>query len=163
MARNVFYSFHYHNDINRVMVVRNRWVTQGSQTVSGVIDSADFEKVQKKGDKAVENWIDEQLKGTSVTVVLIGAETLKRPYVHYEICESLKKGNAIIGVYINKIKDMKTGKTSSACPRHTVIGYYKDDKPAYFDDVADAIYDYVDGDGYNNLGDWVEEAVSKQS
>lgn len=29
MARRVFFSFHYDNDINRSMTVRNSWVTQG--------------------------------------------------------------------------------------------------------------------------------------
>ena len=159
MARSVFYSFHYQNDINRVMVVRNRWVTMGTQTVSGVIDHADFEKVQRQGDYAIKSWINRQMDGTSATVVLIGAETLTRPYVKYEIRESLRRGNAIIGVYINKIKDF-SGKTSVACNPHTIIGQYEDGEFAFFDKIADGIYDYVDQDGYNNLGLWVEEAVN---
>src|SRR5665648_155847 len=106
MARNVFYSFQYSKDINRVMVVRNRWVTQGGQTISGVIDRADFEKIKKLGDKVVHKWIDGQIKGTSVTIILIGADTLNRPFVQYEICESIKRGNVIIGLYIHGIKDM---------------------------------------------------------
>ncbi len=54
MARSVFYSFHYQNDISRVMTVRNRWVTYGNQTVSGVIDHAAFEQVQRQGDAAIK-------------------------------------------------------------------------------------------------------------
>ena len=159
MAKNVFYSFHYANDINRVMVVRNRWITQGGQTISGVIDRADFESIQRQGDKAVHKWIDSQLQGTSVTVVLIGAETLKRPFVQYEICESIGRGNAVIGVYINGIKDMRSGITSSRCNPHTIIGHYENNSPAYFDEICDAIYDYSADDGYTNLGSWVEKAA----
>ncbi len=162
MARNVFYSFHYSNDINRVMVVRNRWVTQGGQTISGVIDRADFETIKRKGDKAIHKWIDSQLQGTSVTVVLVGSETLKRPFVQYEICESIKRGNAIIGVYINKIADMQSRLTSSSCNPHTVIGYYQNNVPAYFDNVCDGIYDYVLDNGYLNLGSWVEKAAKSK-
>lgn len=158
MARSVFYSFHYQNDISRVMVVRNRWVTMGTQTISGIIDHADFEKVQRQGDAAIKRWIDQQLNGTSATVVLIGAETLKRPYVQYEICESLKRGNAIIGVYIHRIPDFSR-RTSLACDRHTAIGNYDNGEPAFFDRIADGIYDYVNQDGYNNLSTWVEAAV----
>lgn len=60
MARSVFYSFHYQNDITRVMVVteplyRNRWLTQGGQMISGVIDCAEFEQVQRRGDFAIKN------------------------------------------------------------------------------------------------------------
>ena len=102
------------------MTVRNRWVTYGKQSVSGVIDHADFEKVQRQGKAAIERWIDEQMKGSSCTVVLIGAETLKRPYVQYEICKSVQKGNAVIGVYINGIKDLN-GYTSNACNKHTIM------------------------------------------
>ena len=159
MARSVFYSFHYANDINRVMVVRNRWVTQGGQTISGVIDSVDFEAIRRQGDKAVKEWIDSQLQGTSVTVVLIGSETLTRPFVQYEICESIKRGNAVIGVYINKIVDMRTGYTSSLCNPHTNIGYCQGDSPAYFDEVCDGLFDYYSNNGYANLGSWVEEAA----
>ena len=141
------------------MVVRNRWVTQGGQIVSGVIDHADFEQVKRQGDAAIRRWIDKQLEGTSVTVVLIGADTLNRPYVQYEICESLMRGNAVIGVDIHRIKDFY-GRTSMVCNHHTAIGQFENGRPAYFDDVASGIYDYVYDDGYNNLGRWVEKAAN---
>ena len=99
MARSVFYSFHYQNDISRVMTVRNRWVTYGTQIISGIIDHAEFEKVQRQGKASIERWIDQQLNGTSATVVLIGAETLNRPYVQYEIRKSRERGNAVLGVF----------------------------------------------------------------
>lgn len=156
MARSVFYSFHYQNDVSRVMIVRNRWVTYGGQKVSGVIDHAEFEKLKRTGDRAIKNWIDEQLHGTSATVVLIGTETLNRPYVQYEICQSINKGNALIGVYINNLKDL-SGNTSTACNRHTCIGY-NNNNPIYFDSIA-PIYDYCHDDGYNNFNHWVELAV----
>lgn len=89
MARKVFYSFHYDNDIMRVMTVRNRWVTMGNQAASQVVDKAEFEKIKKNGDSVVKKWIDNQLEGTSVTIVLLGEEILKRPYVQYEICKSI--------------------------------------------------------------------------
>lgn len=160
MARRVFFSFHYDNDINRSMTVRNSWVTQGKEA-AGFIDKAEFEKVKRQGEKAVHNWIDKQLEGTSVTVVLIGSDTLNRPYVHYEICQSLQKNNGVIGVYIHNIKDMQTLKTSSKGIAHTVIGHYSDGRPAYFDEVCDGIYDYSAQDGYNNLGKWIEDAATK--
>ena len=158
MARRVFFSFHYENDINRSMTVRNCWVTQGKEA-AGFIDKAEFEKVKRQGDEAVKRWIDKQLEGTSVTVVLIGAETLNRPFVHYEICKSLERGNAVIGVLIHNIKDMRTGLYSKSGNTHAVIGYYKDGTPAYFDKVCDGIYDYFLDNGYNNMGNWIECAA----
>ena len=158
MARRVFFSFHYDNDINRSMIVRNSWVTQGKEA-AGFIEKAEFEKMKRKGEKEVYKWIDKQLEGTSVTVVLIGAETLSRPFVQYEICKSLQRGNAVIGVYINWIRDMRTLKISAKGNIHTVIGYYEDGSPAYFDNVCDGIYDYVTQDGYANMGSWIEIAA----
>ena len=157
MARKVFYSFHYANDIWRVMEVRNRWVTR-DRDANEIIDKAEFEKIKRKGTNAVCRWIDKQLSGTSATVVLIGEETLDRPFVRYEICKSLSKGNAIIGVLIHDLED-KDGFISLEGHVHTVVGKYNDGSPIYFDEIADAIYDYSIDDGYNNLGDWVEDAV----
>lgn len=162
MARKVFYSFCYSDDINRTMVVRNRWVTQGSQMISGIIDKAEFEKIKKRGDQAVYDWIDKQLEGTSVTAVLIGSNTLDRNFVQYEIRQSIERGNAVIGVHINNIKDIQTLKTSAKGNVHTIIGYYQNDSPAYFDHICNGIYDYIQDDGYTNLGKWVEKAAKEK-
>ena len=74
MARQTFFSFRYKKDNWRAGIVRNTWVTQ-DRKASGFFDSAAWEEVKKKNDSAIEEWIDEQLKGTSVTVVLIGSDT----------------------------------------------------------------------------------------
>lgn len=142
------------------MTVRNSWVTQGKEA-AGFIDKAAFEQIKRQGDAAVYRWIDRQLEGTSVTVVLIGSETLTRPFVQYEICESLKRGNAVIGVHIDRIRDMRTSMISRRGNPHTVIGHYEDGTPAYFDLVCDGIYDYVGEHGYSNLGKWIEMAAQK--
>lgn len=39
MLRRVFFSFHYDNDSNRSMIVRNSWVTQ-EKDAAGFIDEA---------------------------------------------------------------------------------------------------------------------------
>lgn len=162
MARRVFFSFHYDNDINRAMTVRNSWVTQGTEK-AGFVDKAEFEKIQKQGMKAVENWIDSQLTGTSVTVVLIGSDTLNRGFVQYEIRKSIEKGNGIIGVKICNITDMRTTLRAQPGNLHTCIGIWSTSKKEiYFDEIADGIFDYSTQDGYHNLGDWIEAAAKKK-
>ena len=71
MARRAFFSFHHSGDVWRAGQVRNSWVTQDRES-AGFWDAAAWEEVQKKDKATVEKWIDEQMKGTSVTVVLIG-------------------------------------------------------------------------------------------
>lgn len=161
MARRVFFSFHYDEDVNRSMIVRNSWVIQGKEA-AGFIDKAEFEKIKRNGENAVCKWIDKQLEGTSVTVVLIGKETLNRPFVQYEIIKSIERGNAIIGIHIHNLRDMITQRTTVKGNPHTIIGYYNDGTPAYFDYICDDLYDYLEDNGYYNLGSWIEKAARKK-
>jgi len=150
MARRVFFGFHYERDIWRASQVRNSWVTKPDRETAGFWDAASWEEVKKKGDEAIKRWIREQLSGTTVTVVLIGTETSERKYVQYEISQSWEKGNGLIGVYIHKIKD-KEGNTESKGADPFVKMGYKNIKT----------YDWVDDNGYKNIGDWVESAYQR--
>ncbi|NNM79824.1 MAG: TIR domain-containing protein [Gallionella sp.] len=112
MARKTFFSFRYKKDNWRAGIVRNSWVTKDKEKVAaGFFDSAEWEKVKKETDSAIEKWIDEQLKGTSVTVVLIGTDTAGKKWINYEITSSCKKGNGLLGIHIHQLKDkdQKTG------------------------------------------------------
>ncbi len=142
MARRVFFSFKY-KDVSRAMVVRNGWVTQGREA-AGFIDAADFEKIKKQGDVAIQRWIDEQMKGTTVTVVLVGKDTCKSRWVNYEIDKSKALGHGLLGVDISKIKDLN-GETTDRCGQ-IPVGYH--------------FYLWNKGDGYSNLGKWIEKAAS---
>lgn len=143
MARRVFFSFKY-EDVSRAMVVRNSWVTQGKEA-AGFIDAADFEKVKKKGDNAIKNWIDNQLNGTSVTVVLVGEKTCSSRWVKYEIEQSIKRGNGLLGIDISKIKDLK-GNTTERCGQ-IPKGY--------------SFYLWFKEDGCKNMGGWIEKAAKE--
>ena len=142
MARSVFFSFKYKQDVSRGMVVRKSWVTQGKEA-AGFIDAADFEKIKKQGDTAIKNWIDKQLEGTSVTVVLVGEKTCSSRWVKYEIAESIKRGNGLLGIDVSKIKDLQ-GDTSERCGK-IPTGY--------------SFYLWNTDDGYNKMGDWIEKAA----
>ena len=141
MARRAFFSFKY-KDVSRAMVVRNNWVTQGKEA-AGFIDVADFEEIKRKGDPAIKNWIDKQLEGTSVTVVLVGEKTCSSRWVKYEIKKSIERGNGLLGIDVSKIKDLQ-GNTSERCGK--IPEGYK-------------FYLWNNDDGYKNMGDWIEKAA----
>ena len=162
MARRVFFSFHYEDDVWRANIVRNSWVTKDSKEAAGFIDAADFEEVKKGGDSAIKKWIQEQLSGTSVTVVLIGTETNKREYVKYELQKSYEKNNGLLGIYIHNIKDQNGNKSQKGSNHFGEIGKDADGNSVYFSSTYPC-YDWVNDDGYNNMGKWIEEAAKKAS
>lgn len=160
MARRVFFSFHYQNDVVRANHVRKSNVTKDSIEVAGFVDSADFEKVEQEGDAAIKKWINNQLSGTSVTVVLIGSQTSNRDYVKYELQQSYAKGNGMLGIYIHQCKDF-SGKTSTKGDNYFGdIGQDINGNKVYFSSTYPC-YDWIDDDGYNNLGKWIEAAAKK--
>lgn len=144
MLRKVFFSFKYKQDVSRAMVVRNSWVTQ-EREAAGFIDVADFEKLKRQGDTAIKNWIDKQLEGTSVTVVLVGEKTCSSRWVKYEIEKSIEKGKGLLGIDISKIKDLQ-GNRSERCGQ-IPKGY--------------EFYLWNNDDGYNKMGDWIEKAAKE--
>lgn len=108
MAKRVFFSFHYQDVIDfRANVVRNHKTTKHEG--AGYFDDSIWEDAKKESDLALKRLINSELKNTSVTAVLIGSETYSRRWVRYEIMKSLEKGNLLLGIHINSIKD-KNGK-----------------------------------------------------
>lgn len=103
--RRVFFSFDW-DDVWKANQVRNSWVTKGNYESAGFVDAADIEKVKRYTDDAIKRWIDKQLNGTSVTCVLIGSQTSNSKWVNYEIQESIKKENGLLGVYIHNIRSL---------------------------------------------------------
>jgi hypothetical protein len=158
MARQVFFSFHYKNDVSRANVVRNSWVTKPDTKAAGFIDAAAFEKI--KNDNKVEKWINEQLNGTCVTVVLIGEETSSRNYVKYELKQSYSRGNGLLGIYIHNIQNFQKETSRKGSNHFAEIGKDKNGKSVFFSTDYET-YDWVKDDGYNNLGKWIEEAAKK--
>lgn len=114
MARTTFFSFHY-KDVEsfRVNVVRNSSMFKKPGDASRVIDGSIWEEAQLKGEVVLKKLIDSNLEGTSVTSVLIGTETSERRWVKYELVRSFVRGNAILGIHINRILEVATGRITA--------------------------------------------------
>ena len=105
MARQVFFSFDYDQDVRRVEQVRNCGALDPQGEAIRFFDAANRETLKRQGDAAIAKWINEQMHGTSVTVVLFGAYTYFSEWVSYEIEQSVEKGNGLLGIAIHGIKD----------------------------------------------------------
>jgi len=101
--RQVFYSFHFDNDVMRVQQIRNMGVIEGNTPVS----PNDWEAARRTPG-AIERWINDNMKYRSCVVVLVGTDTANRPWVKYEIEKAWKDGKGVVGIYIHNLKDPRT-------------------------------------------------------
>lgn len=161
MARRVFYSFHYKPDNWRASQVRNIGVIEGNVPVS----DNDWEEIKKGGDKAIQEWIDAQLKGRSCTIVLIGEKTAGRKWIKFEIKKSWDSKKGVVGIYIHNLKDSngnQSNKGKNPFDNISVDGeklssIVKAYDPPY--KTSKNVYDYIS----EKLEDWVEEAIKIRS
>lgn len=159
MARRVFFSFHFERDAWRAGQVRNSGAFKDIDE-AGYWDAAKWEEAKKKGDAAVAKWIDDNLKGTTVSVVLIGAETSGRKWVRYEVKKSHERGNGLLGIYIHNVKDSEGKKDTKGKNHFGVLGKNAKGEPIFFGQIYPT-YDWVNDSGYDNLGKWIEDAAKK--
>lgn len=96
----VFYSFHFDNDVFRVQQIRNIGAIEGNEPVN----KNDWEAARKTPG-GIERWIDANMKYKSYVVVLIGSETFQRPWVRHEIAKGWDEGKGILGIYIHNLRD----------------------------------------------------------
>jgi hypothetical protein len=163
MARRVFFSFHFKDDVMRAAQVRNsNVISSGAVDAHGFVDAAQWESIKRTSDQSIKNWINAQLNNTSVTVVLIGRNTVDpvsgqvRPWIKYEIDQSMARGNGLVGVYIHGVRDPRLGTTyKGKNPFEELIfsGTSSKLSTKYYS------YDWVLNDGRSNLGSWIEQAA----
>lgn len=143
MARRVFFSFHYQNDVWRANQIRNLDIVVG-QAAAGFQDASLWEATKLKGDDALKKLINDGLSGTTVTVVLIGEKTAQRKWIKYEIAQSIARGNGLLGVFIHNRKD-QNGNTSArgAIPQGLL-------------DAKAPCYEWEQ----SKFGEWIEKAAA---
>lgn len=158
MSRRLFFSFHYERDAWRAGQVRNSDLIPNEDEL-GFVDAVEWESIQRQGDEAVKRWIQGQLKSTSVTVVLIGAETAERFWVRYEIAESWNRGNGIVGLWIHNMKDQNGNPDVQG---HNPLDDFMLPDGTKLSAICKT-FDWVTDDGRNNLGFWVEQAFQDRA
>ena len=156
--RKIFYSFHFDNDVMRVQLVRNMGVVEGNTPVS----PNTWEEVKRKGDAAIETWIESNMNGKSCVIVLIGTDTHKRPWVKYEIKKAWKDGKGLLGIHVHNLTCPNNGKCSKGVNPFDSINFTQGGKA-----VVPKTYDPKASDAYNDiagkLSDWVEAAIKQRA
>ncbi len=161
--RQVFYSFHFDNDVFRVQQIRNMGVIDGDEPVS----PNEWEKIQKK-EGGVKRWIDDNMEYRSCVIVLIGEETAKRSWVDYEIKKAWKEKKGLLGIYIHnlscpkKTKESGNGKCKQGNNPFDNIKFTDGSKMSsvvncYNPKSADAYSDIK-----NNIAGWIDTAIESR-
>lgn len=154
--RNVFYSFHYDNDVNRVQMIRNIGALEGNEPAT----PNQWEQVMRGGDVSIQRWIDNNMYGKSCVVVLIGEQTANRKWVLYEIKKAWDERKGLLGIYIHNIKCMNGGTCSMGLnPFDKVKSNFGTSLSSYV-----KVYNPNSWDAYNhiknNIEGWIENAIA---
>lgn len=148
MARRVFFSFHYQNDIWRVNQVRNSGEFGDVTGTDTFYDNSLWEEAKKKGDAELKKLIAGGMNNSSVTTVLAASETWGRKWVRYELVKSFERGNGLITLWIDQAKD-SAGKTSRrghdplACLHFALSAGGKTAEMSYYDGTAWKTYETI--------------------
>lgn len=155
--RQIFYSFHFKNDVMRVQQIRNIGALEDNKPVS----ANDWEEVKKKGDAGIEKWIDDNMSYRSCVVVLVGEETASRPWVKYEIKKAWKDGKGLVGIHAHNLTCPNNGKGKKGVnpfDQFTVGDKKLSSLVNCYDPSASDAY----GDIKKNLETWIEKAINQR-
>jgi hypothetical protein len=161
MATKVFFSFHYKPDNWRASQVRNIGVIEGNRAAS----DNKWEEVTSGGDDAIKEWIDDNMSGRSCVIVLIGSATANRKWINYEIEKAWKDGRGVVGIYIHGLKNSNEEQGTKGNNPLDYI-YYDNKKLSSIAKAYDTPYSsssYVYGHIEENIGNWIDEAISIRS
>jgi len=150
--RNIFYSFHFGNDVMRVQQIRNIGVIEDNKPVT----PNKWEEIKRGGDSAIERWIDQNIERASCVVVLIGEETYKSRWVKYEIEKAWNGEKGLVGIYIHNLRDPRTGTCSKGVNPFGKISLKNGKKLSEYIPVYDA-----GTDAYNWIARNIEAVVEK--
>ena len=158
LKRQVFYSFHFKNDVMRVQQVRNMGIIEGNEPTS----PNNWEELKRKGKKSIEKWIDDNMKYRSCVIVLIGSETAYREWIDYEIKKAWNDKKGLVGIYIHNLKCPNNGIDKKGKNPFEAFSLNNGDKKKLSNIVK--CYNPSLNDSYNdiknNIDSLIEEAIN---
>ena len=159
----VFYSFHYERDVYRVQLIRNIGSVEGQK----LLNAQEWEAVRARGTKAIQNWIDEQMKWKNAVVVLIGAQTASRSWVQYEIQRAWELRKPLLEIRIHGLSSMGSTDTEGPNPFCSIDGIERySSMPPIFDPTQRDYLGKIDSKATyaeltSNLKYWVRQGCTR--
>lgn len=153
----VFYSFYFDDDVMRVQQIRQMGTIDGNEPVS----KNDWEMLRRTGPRAIENWIDANMKYKRCVIVLIGTNTHTRPWVKHEIKKAWEDDRAMFGIHIHNLRCPNTGVMRKGANPFDQFNFTTrtgmTHVPRVYDPPAGNAYQHI----HTNLADWVERAIAE--
>ena len=153
--RQIFYSFHFANDVMRVQQIRNIGALEDNKPVS----ENQWEDIKRKGDDAVKRWIDDNMRYRSCVIVLIGKETAESKWVQYEIQKAWEDNKGLFGIYIHNLKCPKNGKCLKGPNPFDLFEFSDGTKLSSFITCYNPNPEDAYSDIRTHLESWVEKAI----
>lgn len=161
MARSCFVSFHYQNDYWRVQQVLRMGAIGGQE----ILPAQNWEQVRKKGNVAVQDWIDKEMGYKVAVVVLIGAETASREFVQYEIKRAWTLKKPMLGIRIHALQNSAKQTSRPGANPFAQFGF-SDSRRTYADYIP--VFDPTGSDSahvyatiQNNLDTWILQGYKR--
>ncbi len=158
MARRLFFSFHFERDVWRVQQVRQSWRFTDLELPT-FYNATQWEDVKRGGDAAIKKFINDGISRATCTVLLVGAQTASRDWVKYEIQESYKADKGLVTVYIHDIKNQSQQTDTRGVNPLSNFQIEQGGQKVLLSSLFKA-YDWVSGNGRDNIHKWVEEAIT---
>lgn len=102
----VFYRFHFKNDIMRAQQLRIIGAIEDNKPVT----VNHWGQIRRSGEEAIKKWTGDNMRYRSCCIVLIGGEAADSKWVKYEIKKAWEAGKGLLGIYIHNINYRIYGK-----------------------------------------------------
>lgn len=159
MQQRVFLSFNCDRDAARAIHIASPRGLFETCEWRGLLGRSEWMALERRGRGAVQRWIDAELSSSSVTVVLIGAETCVSPWVHHAIQRTRAEGKGMVGVRIHRLPDPRTGLCDYRGLNPFEINYVTGSVPPVFLNSLYPTYDWVGDAGERNVRAWIDAAA----
>jgi hypothetical protein len=154
----VFFCYDRLLDTQRAKRIRHRYEMKGGKAI-GFPKLHEWKKLITKNDQVIRYWVENQVRLSDVTVVLIGMNTSKDPFVRQAItaCHQLEKG--MLGIYVHNMqiddnsKPIQMGTNPFDC-----FCVVKSDHTIHLSEIY-RTYDWIKDTGQFNLNKWIRKAA----
>jgi hypothetical protein len=157
MGLTVFFCYDRLLDIQHAKRIRHRYEMKGGNAI-GFPKPHEWKKLIIKNDQAIQHWVENQVRLSDVTMVLIGMNTSKDPIVRQAIttCHQLEKG--MLGIYIHNMLIDNSRPVPMGINPFDCFCVVKRDQTIHLSKIYHT-YDWIKDLGQFNLNKWIKKAA----